>query len=174
MAEAKAKETSPVSTPKTPPARPSRLPAAFEEFEHYLDRFFDDFMSPRGWLRPMRWQQPMWDRLASLEPRMPKVDVIDRDKEVVIRAEIPGVERKDLDISVTDNTVTIKGSSRQEHKEEEGDYYRCEITHGAFARTLALPSEVDADHAKASFENGVLELTLPKQKSAHRRRIEVR
>lgn len=174
MAEAKAKEPSPVSTQESLPAQRSRMPAVFEEFERYMDRFFDDFMAPRGWLHPMRWQQPLWDRLTSHEPRMPKVDMIDRDKEVVIRAEIPGVERKDLDISVTDNTVTIKGSSRHEHKEEEGDYYRCEIAHGTFARTLALPGEVDADQAKASFENGVLELTLPKLKSAHRRKIEIR
>lgn len=104
---------------------------------------------------------------------MPKVDVIDRDDEVVVRAEIPGVAKDDLDISVTDNTVTIKGETKRESKEEKGDYYRCEISRGTFARTLPLPANVDSDSAKAKFEDGVLELTIPKVEKAKRRTIKV-
>lgn len=166
MAEQNVREITP--TAKEAPAT-SRALSPFEEF----DRMFDEFFN-RGWMRPLRWERPLWDRLAQIEPRMPKVDVVDRDKEVLVRAEIPGVDRKDLDISVTDNTVTIKGQSSSETKEEKGDYFRCEIARGAFARTVALPSEVDADQAEASFREGILELTLPKIKEARRRKVEVK
>jgi len=102
------------------------------------------------------------------------VDVIDRDDEVVVKAELPGVEKKDLDVSVTETSVTIKGTTSHEEKEEKGDYYRCEISRGAYARTVALPSYVDADKAKASFKDGVLELTLPKVEKSKRRSIEIK
>jgi len=104
---------------------------------------------------------------------MPRVDIVDRDDELVVKAESPGVDKKDLDISVTDNAVTIKGSTSHEEKEEKGDYYRCEISSGAYSRTLVLPSEVEADKAKANFKDGVLELTLPKLKKAKRHTIKV-
>ena len=123
-------------------------------------------------MHPFRWQWPSWGELpAPFEGKVPHVDVIDRDEEIVVRAEVPGVEKKDLDVSLTENTVTIKGEARREEKAEKGDYYRCEISRGAFARTVMLPSEVDADKAKASFKDGVLELTLPKIEKSKRRSI---
>ncbi len=140
----------------------------FEEYERFLEEFL-----PSHWMRPMRLEHPLWDRLAQWQPRLPRVDVIDQDKQIVVRAEVPGVDRKDLDVSVTDNTVTIKGHSEYESKEEEGAYYRREISRGAFERTVALPCEVNADKAKARFDEGVLELTLPKVQEANRRRIKV-
>jgi HSP20 family protein len=93
---------------------------------------------------------------------------------VVIKAELPGVEKKDLDVSVTETSVTIKGTTSHEEKEEKGDFYRCEISRGAYARTVGLPSYVDADKAKASFKDGVLELTLPKVEKSKRRSIEIK
>ena len=104
---------------------------------------------------------------------MPRVDIVERDDELVVKAELPGVDKKDLDVSVTENAVTIKGSTSHEEKEEKGDYYRCEISSGAYSRTLALPSDVEADKAKANFKDGVLELTLPKLKKAKRHTIKV-
>ena len=137
---------------------PSRALSPFEE----MDRMFEGFF-PGGWMRPFHWERPTWSKLPEpFEGRMPKVDVIDRDDEILVRAELPGVEKKDIDVSTTENTVTIKGSTRAEEKEERGDYYRCEISSGSFARTLALPGNVDASKAKATFKDGVLELTLPK------------
>ena len=70
------------------------------------------------------------------EGKTPSVDVIERDNEIMVKAELPGVDKKDLDISVTSNTVTIKGSTSHEEKEEKGDYYRCEISRGSYSRTL--------------------------------------
>lgn len=71
---------------------------------------------------PQRW------RLIGLKPSMPRVNILDRDTEVVVRAEIPGMDHKDIEVSVTDRTVTIKGESRKEAKQEDVDYYRCEIS----------------------------------------------
>jgi len=150
-------------------AAPSRALSPFEE----MDRMFEGFF-PRGRLRPFRWEWPSWGELpAAFEGKMPKVDVIDRDEEILVRAEVPGVEKKDLDVSMTDNTVTIKGSTRHEEKEEMGDYYRCEISRGTFSRTVALPGGVDGSKAKASFKDGVLELTLPKLEKSKRHSIKL-
>jgi HSP20 family protein len=148
---------------------PARAMSPFEEME----RMFDEMM-PRGWLSPVRWDWPSWSRMgAPFEVRMPKVDVIDRDTEVVVRAEVAGVDKKDLEVSLTENTVTIKGSTKKEHKEEKGDYHRSEISQGTFSRTVTLPAEVDGDKAKASFKDGMLELVMPKLARSKRRTIEV-
>ena len=150
-------------------ARPARTLSPLEE----MDRMFENFF-PRGWMRPFRREWPAWSELAApFEGHMPKVDVIDRDDEVLVRAEVPGVEKDDLDVSVSDNSVTIKGNTRHEEKEEKGDYFRCEISQGSFARTVALPDYVDTQAAKAGFKDGVLELTLPKVEKAKRRSIKI-
>ena len=150
-------------------SKPAHSLSPFEEME----RMFENFSS-RGWLRPFRWDRPLSSEIAApFEGKMPKVDVIDRDSEILIKAELPGVEKKDLDISMTKNTVTIKGNTQHKEEEEKGDYYRCEISSGSYLRTLTLPADVDEDKAKAKFKDGVLELTLPKLETAHRRSIEV-
>jgi HSP20 family protein len=165
-----AKEEKKESKQELQKAEPRRALSPFEE----MDRMFEDFF-PRGWMRPFRWEWPSLGEMAKpFEGKMPKVDVIDRDDEVVVKAELPGVEKKDLDVSVTETSVTIKGTTSHEEKEEKGDYYRCEISRGAYARTVALPSYVDADKAKASFKDGVLELTLPKVEKSKRRSIEIK
>lgn len=148
---------------------PSRALGAFEE----MDRMFDDFFS-RGWMRPFRFSQPSWSRLpAPFEGRSPQVDVIDRGDEIFVKAELPGVDKDDVEITMTDNSVTIKGSTRAEEKEEKGDYHRCEISQGAFARTVSLPSEVDTEKAKAKFKHGVLKLTIPKVKISKHKSIKI-
>lgn len=163
-----AKETKKeLRTTRAEPA--ARVPSTFEE----MDRLFEAMM-PRGWLRPMRWGWPSMSEVAQpFEGRMPKVDVIDRDSEVLVKAELPGVKKDDIDISVSDNSVTIRGCTSHESKEEKGDYYRMEMSRGEFARTVTLPAEVDSDKAKASFRDGVLELALPKVTKSKRRTIKV-
>ena len=165
-----AKEEKKQSKQELQKAEPKRALSPFEE----MDRLFEDYFS-RGWMRPFRWEWPSLGEMAKpFEGKMPKVDVIERDDEVVVKAELPGIDKKDLDVSVTENSVTIKGTTSHEEKEEKGDYYRCEISRGAYARTVALPSYVDADKAKASFKDGVLELKLPKVEKAKRRSIEIK
>ena len=148
---------------------PARSLHPFEE----MDRLFENYFS-HGWLHPFRWRQPSrGETTMPFEGRMPRVNVIERDDEVIVKAEVPGVDKKDLDISVTDDTVSIKGSTRHEEKDEEGDYYHCEISRGSFSRVVPLPAEVDAEKASSKFKDGILELTLPKIKKAKRHSIKV-
>jgi HSP20 family protein len=152
-------------------ARPARALSPLQEMERMMERMFEGFAP--AWL-PSRWERPVWRELAApFEGKMPTVDVVDRESEVVVRAELPGVEKKDLDVTMSDNTVTIKGSVKHEEKEEKGDYYRREISEGSYARTVMLPAEVDGSKAKAQFKDGLLELTLPKVEKSKRRSIAV-
>jgi len=162
------KNVHPISK-ETQPTPTSRSLSPFAEMEQMFEQMF----SP-NWMRPFNWELPSYSRLAQpFGGKVPKVDVIDRDNEILVRAELAGVDKKDVDISLANNTVTIKGSTRHEEKEEKGDYYRCEISQGAFSRTLTLPADVDTDKAKANFKDGLLELTLPKLKAAQKRSIKV-
>lgn len=137
-----------------------------------LERMFEGF-APRGWLRPFHWERPFFGELAAMEARMPKVDIIDREGEVLVKAEVPGVAKEDIEVSVEQNTVTIRGKTRHEEKEEKGDYYRSEIRRGSFSRTVALPRDVDGSQAKATFKDGMLELTLPKVAKSDRVAVKV-
>jgi HSP20 family protein len=119
-----------------------------DRFFERMEQAFEDFV-PRGWLTPFRWQRPWWRRtFAPIEARLPSMDLIDRDEEVVVRAELPGVDKDKLDASLTDNALTVRRSTGYEEKEEKGDYYRCEIGRGAFSRTVPLPAEVSKRRAR--------------------------
>jgi HSP20 family protein len=149
-----------------------RTLGALDEMERMMERMAEGFPL-RSWLHPFHRERPEWPEFASLEIRTPRMDVINRDEEVLVRAEIPGVEKKDLDISVTDSSITIKGTVQREEKEEKGDYARCEIACGAFVRTLPLPAAVDGSKAKATFKDGMLELSLPKKESTKRHSVKL-
>jgi HSP20 family protein len=154
------------------PAEPKRGGLTrLEDVERDLESLFDNFMS-RNWLRPFRWDMPTLRSMGDL--RMPKVDVVERDSDIVVRAELPGFEKKDLDVSLTDRTITIKGSTRKEVKEEKGDYHRQEISTGQVSRTVTLPAEVDGQKAVAEFKDGLLEITIPKTAAAKRVRVDVK
>lgn len=148
-------------------AASARALSPYEEMDQMFDRFFPQAWSP---LRPAAWRELMrpFETMA-----MPRVDVVDRDNEIVVRAEMPGVKKEDVEVSMTDRTVTIRGSSRREEKEEKGEYYRCEIARGSFSRTITLPEHVDSNRSKATFKDGILELALPKVEKTQRRVITV-
>lgn len=135
---------------------------SFDEF----DRFFDNFLS-RKWPRMLDLDFPI-----SLERSMPKVDIIDHDNEIEIQAALPGIKKEDLDVTINNQTITIR-ASRKEEKQEEGKYFRREISRGEFQRILSLPNDVDNDKAKASFENGMLKITVPKTEKSKRKNIEI-
>jgi len=172
MAKKQAKQDVEVSTRKgeLAEAKPARAMNPFEEME----RLFEQFMG-RSWMRPFNWDNPLWSEMAkSMEVRVPSVDVIDREEEVVVRAEIPGFDKENLEVSLSDDRLTIKGSTRQEKEEKEaGEYTRREMSRGSFTRVVALPANVDGEKARASFKDGVLEMTLPKLKPSKRTRINV-
>jgi len=148
---------------------PRHLLTPFEEMERWVEDLF-----PRSWLRQQRSEWPLSTMATSpFEVHMPKVDIIDRDDEVFIKAALPGVEKDDIEVTMTGNMLTIKGSSKKEEKEEKGEYYRCEITQGNFSRSLSLPAEVNIEKSEAKFKDGVLELKLPKMEQAKRRSIKI-
>lgn len=138
-----------------------------------MDRWFGDF-GRRGWLHPFRmeWPQP-GGTFAPFEGKQPKVDLLDRENEIVVRAELPGVKKDDVDITVSEYSVTLKATMKHEEQEEEGEYYRREMSSGEYQRTLALPSAVDEEKAHATFTDGVLELTLAKLEKTHRKTVKV-
>ncbi len=150
-------------------AEPAKVISPFNEMEDMLDKYFS-----QGWLRPFQMDWPSFPKMKTVfEGKPPSVDIIDRDDEVVVKAELPGVDKDDIDISVTSNTVSIKGSTSHEEKEEKGDYYRCEMSRGSFARTMSLPAEVDESKSKAKFKDGILELKLPKLKKSKRHKVKI-
>jgi HSP20 family protein len=172
MAKKQSKQDIEISTRKgeLAPGESSRAMNPFAEMERMFERFFG-----RSWPRPFGWESPLWSEMArSMEVRMPSVDVIDREEEIVVRAEIPGVDRENLEVSLSDDRLSIKGSTRQEKEEKEaGEYTRREMSRGSFTRVVTLPASVDGEKAKASFKDGVLEMTLPKLKPSKRLRINV-
>ncbi|MGD2137588.1 MAG: Hsp20/alpha crystallin family protein [Gammaproteobacteria bacterium] len=138
-----------------------------------MERLFGDFFR-RGWLRPFDMEWPRQFELAApFEGRTPRVDMLDREAEVVVRAELPGVGKDELDVTVSGHSVTIRAETKHEKKKEEEKYYRHEMSRGEFQRTLALPVTVDESKARATFSDGVLELTLPKMEKARQRKVKV-
>jgi HSP20 family protein len=129
----------------------------------------------RGWLDPFNsdWFREM-ESIGPFGGKTPKVDMVDRKKEVVVRAELPGVSKDDVEITVNGQYVTIKAEKKHEEKKEEDRYYHYEMSHGEYQRTLYLPDEIDDSKAKTSFKDGVLELTLPKVKKTSERVIKVK
>jgi HSP20 family protein len=118
----------------------------FEPMERFVRAF-----TPFEWFKP-------WMAL----PPAPKLDVIDRDSSVLVRAEVPGVSKNHLAVEASDVSVTIKGEIQHGEAREEEHYRISETTRGAFERTVRLPSEVDSTKARATFKDGVVEVMLPK------------
>jgi HSP20 family protein len=130
------------------------------EMEDVFGRFFRDWPWPRPGGEGRGWA--------------PAVDMIDRKDEVVLRADLPGLEQKDIEVNVEEGVLTIRGERKGEQEVKEDDYYCCERWAGAFSRSTALPPGVDAEKIRATFKNGVLEVHLPKSKEAKGKKIEVR
>lgn len=130
----------------------------FDSLRSEIDRLFEDFT-------PMLWHRPFGRlSLARSFPTItaPAIDLVEKEKGYEITAELPGIEPKDLDVQLSDNTLTIKGE-KQETKEEKGkEYYVSERRYGSFQRSFQLPQSVDAGKIEASFTNGVLTINLPK------------
>ena len=130
------------------------------EVENIYDRFFEPSFLPSPYL----FGKEKWD---------PTVDISEGRKDITVKAEIPGIETKDLDISIDGCLLTIKGEKKQERKQKEETYYRVERSYGYFDRTIALPAEVDPDKVEASYKRGILKIKLRKAKEYETRRIKV-
>ncbi|MDH5259597.1 MAG: Hsp20/alpha crystallin family protein [Gammaproteobacteria bacterium] len=142
--------------------------AAFNNLEHKIENMFKGL-----WHNPFHHEESHPLSFPATFNGIPKIDVIERDKEIFVKAELPGIDKKDIDISISNNRLVIKACSHHEHKEEKGDYLRQEIRSSEIFRSIQLPGEVDDSKIKTTYKNGLLELTIPKHESSHRRRIEI-
>jgi HSP20 family protein len=132
-----------------------------DRFASQMDELFDDFGLGRNWLSP-RFGLAGWrPQLLREEGWLPDVEVLQRHNQLVIRADLPGLTRDDVKVEITDEAVTLEGERRREHEEEKAGVYRCERSYGSFRRVIALPQGAITDQAKASFKDGVLEITMP-------------
>lgn len=129
------------------------------EMDSLFNRFFD--------LAP-------FSRLRGAGEWMPAVDVSETDKEVVVQAEIPGMEANDIDISLNGRILSIKGEKKQVQEEKEKNYHRIERRYGSFSRSFELPADVDANNVEAKYKDGVLRLSLAKTKEQSVKKIEVK
>jgi HSP20 family protein len=127
---------------------------SLQAFEQRMNRLFDEFFG-RSAMTPSLLDES-WSAFS------PRVDIVERDEELEISAELPGLDREDIDVSLSDDLLTISGEKRVEREEEKGSVYRTERSYGSFRRQVALPCEIEADQVKANFRNGVLTVTLPK------------
>lgn len=128
----------------------------FSIFRDEVDRIFDEFA--RGF-----WGEEFERRSDGFSPR---VDVVESDREVRITAELPGMDERDIEVSINRDLLTIKGEKKEEKEESGRNYYRAERLFGSFSRTIPLPAEVDVDKAKAEFRKGLLVVTVPKTPEA--------
>jgi HSP20 family protein len=104
----------------------------------------------------------------------PAVDVKENDQEYTLEADLPGLKKEEIDISVLDNVITLKGERKHETETKEKDYHRVERRYGSFARSFEIPGGFDADKISAHFDSGVLKVTLPKREDTKPKQIEVK
>jgi HSP20 family protein len=137
----------------------------FTSLRREMDRMFDEFRSGFG---------RFWPELpsASLSSMTPTMDVTETEKEYEVTAELPGLEEKDVDITVADGMLVIRGEKKIDHEEKGKDFHVVERRYGSFSRSLELPAGVDASTIKATLEKGVLSVSIPK-KAADVKKIEV-
>jgi HSP20 family protein len=129
------------------------------EIDNIYDRFFEPDFLPSTLFGKGKWG--------------PKLDISEGRKDITVKAEIPGIEAKDLDISINGRRLNIRGEKKQEQTENEETYYRVERSYGYFNRTIELPAEVDPNKVDASYKKGILKIKLRKTKSSETKRIKV-
>ena len=106
--------------------------------------------------------------------REPSIDLYEENDQIVVKAELPGMTKDDIQVTVADNVLTIRGEKKKEEEDRGRDYYRAERVYGAFVRTLPLPAEINPAKIQALFKNGVLEIRLPKSEEAKKKAIDVK
>jgi HSP20 family protein len=169
----------PVTQEKRSVSSPSLQPwEPLETLHRQIDRLFEDF--GRGVWQPLRHSlfgaEPLWPKAVTWGAAAPAVDVAETEKAYEITAELPGMDEKNIEVKITDGSLTIKGETQEEKEEKKKDYYLHERHFGSFERRFGLPEGVDADKIEASFKKGVLTVTLPKKPEAQKpaKKIEVK
>ena len=126
-----------------------------------MDKLFEEFFTRRP------------DRIRAPVVWQPAIEAYETDGDVVVRAELPGIDPKQVEISVTEDTLTLKGEAKIEQEEKKRNYYRRELRYGSFVRSIALPAGVQGDKASASYRNGILEIKVPKSERAKPKTVKV-
>jgi HSP20 family protein len=165
MAKEKNKESKAVTVKK-----PTEVLPRLGEIDRWFDRLTEDF-----WRRPFsnlmlgeRWPLPMF------AAKVPSLDVFEEKDELVVKADLPGLSKEEIEVTVTGNVVTIKGEKKKEEEVKEKDYYRRERSYGSFVRSVELPCEVKSEQIKANFKEGVLEVRMPKTEEAKKKSVSVK
>jgi HSP20 family protein len=127
------------------------------ELNRVFDAFFGTEAGSAG--RSRRW--------------VPAMDLVERGDDLVLRADLPGLDRDDVAIEIKDNVLTVSGERRSEHEEKAEGFHRVERAHGSFSRSLSLPEGIDADKVTAEFDKGVLEVSIPKPQERQPHRVEI-
>jgi len=148
--------------------RPSALRArgpsrVVDEIERYMDEILAGW--PFRTLRRLPAEDMYWS---------PPLEMYERDDKFVVRAELPGVKESEIDISMTGDTLTIKGERKASKEVKEEEYHRCEVCYGSFSRSITLPAAVDVDKIEATYEDGILEVSVPKAKEAKPSKIQIK
>lgn len=139
-------------------------------FSEEMDHLFEDFGLGRGWMTPIldkaNLPQGIWS---------PQVEVLERDNELVVRADLPGLTKDDINVEFSDEGIIIEGERKNEKEEKGEGYYRTERSYGKFYRRIPVPEGVNAENAKATFDHGVLEIIMPatKREPTKVKRIEI-
>ena len=140
----------------------------FAALQQQMNRMFDEFFQGSG-LEAFGAFSEGWGAFS------PRVDVVENDKEIKVSVELPGLEEEEIDVALTQHSLTISGEKRHEKEEKGQNYLRSERSYGAFKRSIPLSSDVDAGKADATFRNGVLTVTLPRAvKAETRKRIAIK
>ena len=146
-------------------------------FSEEMDRLFEDFGMGRGWLAPRFGREFFPNTFGSLERSAwsPQVEAFERGGKFIVRADLPGMTKDDVKVEVTDDAITLSGERRQEHEEKREGFYRTERSYGSFYRQIPLPEGVRADDATATFQNGVLEISMqaPQREERRSRQIQI-
>lgn len=139
---------------------------ALQRFADEVDRMFEDFGFGRRWnLSPFEGERgDMW---------APQIEVFQKDNELTIKADLPGLKRDEVSVDVTDNAVVIQGERKREHQEEHEGFFRSERSYGSFHRVIPLPEGTISDQAKATFRDGVLEIKVPAPPASKGRRLQI-
>jgi HSP20 family protein len=132
-------------------------------FRRDMDRAFDRFFE--GWPFRLADGGRAW---------APSVDISETAKRVVVKAEVPGMDAKDIEITITGDILTIRGERKQEKEEKEENFHRIERSYGTFSRSIRLPAEVETDKVDATYRDGVLKIAMSKTKKASQKKIEVK
>jgi len=127
-----------------------------------MNRLFDDFFT--GWPERRGLMEGEW---------APSVDVAEADTEVVVTAELPGVKQEDVEVTITNDILTLKGEKKEEKEIKKENYHRVERSYGSFQRSISLPAGVQGDKAKAGYKDGVLKVTVPKAEAAKPKQIKI-